>query len=300
MTELQDIGLGAAAIFRLLDLEPRLRTEPEDGLPPADRCEDGSEGILRLEKVSFTYPHGELPVLSEVSLCARRGEMIVIVGENGAGKSTLAKLMCRLYDPQAGRISWNGVDVRSMHIEDWYGRLAVVHQDFARFPVTFRENVGFGRVAHVDDDEQITRAADSAGLAHVLTRFPHGLDTALTKQLENGTEPSGGQWQRIAIARALMRSEDSEILIVDEPTAALDPKAEHDVFRLLRSVARDRVAVVISHRLALAREADQVVVLEQGRIVEHGTHDVLMARHGVYHTLFTRQASSYLENKEDR
>jgi ATP-binding cassette subfamily B protein len=292
--DLQEIALGSSAVFRLLDLQPQLTAGPGVPAGGADGAGDpGRRCTLEVRGVSFSYPGDDRRVLTAVDLSARTGEMVVIVGENGAGKTTLAKLLCRLYDPQEGAIRWCGTDIRALDLAAWRDRIAMVNQDYARFPATVRENIGFGQVSALDDQAAIEAAADRAGLRPAIRRWPAGLDTPLSKQLEAGVEPSGGQWQRIGIARALVRHHTSDLLILDEPTASLDAKAEYEIFRILRAMARDKIAIVISHRLALARTAHRIVVMEHGRVVETGTHDELMAAGALYHALFTRQASSY-------
>jgi ATP-binding cassette subfamily B protein len=296
MTNLQGSALGAAAIFRLLDLstphsQPHLAPHGVDEVvadPPRPW------GELRLRGVSFTYPGSETQALNGVDLTIRTGEIVVLVGENGAGKTTLAKLLCRLFDPTEGQILLDGRDTRTINLDTWRERLAVVMQDFARFPATVRENVGFGWLPKLADDAALWQVTRRAGMAAALETFPTGLDTPLTKQFEGGTELSGGQWQRVAIARALLRQPEAELLILDEPTAALDPQTEHEVFTTFRQMVEGKMAVIISHRLGLARMADAVAVLEGGRIVEVGAHDELMRLRGRYHAMFTRQADSYL------
>ena len=292
-SQLHEIALASSAVYRLLDLEPELvRWEPAAEPCGTDRP-PGAADQLVVSGLTFAYPVSDRRVLHGVDLEVRSGEMVVIVGENGAGKTTLAKLLCRLYDPQQGAIIWNGRDIRTFDVSEWRDRLGVVTQDYARFPASLRENIGYGRAGSLDDDS-IRAAADGAGLLPAVAALPQGFETPLSKQLDRGIEPSGGQWQRIAIARALLRHRQSDLLILDEPTAALDARAEHEILGILRTMARDKATIVISHRLALARTATRILVMADGRVVEDGTHDALMDRAGLYHELFTRQASSYL------
>ena len=210
------------------------------------------------------------------------------------GKTTLAKLLCRLYDPTQGSIYWNDQDLRSLKLDHLRSRIAVVMQDYARFPAKLRENVGWGFLPKVEEAEVIQTALQDAGLSYLCAELAEGLETPLGKQLEDGIDLSGGQWQRVAIARALMRLSEAELLVFDEPTAALDPKNEHEIYQIFRAIAKGRMTVVVSHRLALAKMADRIVVLEHGQIVEIGSHEELMGKEGTYHMMFSRQKSSYL------
>ena len=219
--------------------------------------------------------------------------MIALVGENGAGKTTLAKLICRLYDPQEGKILWNGQNLRELDLKELYSRIAVIMQDYARFPATVRENIGFGYLPLLQNDLALDNAIQKAGIAKAIEHLPQGLKTPLGKQLEGGVDLSEGQWQRIAIARSLMRLSAVELLIFDEPTAALDPKTEHEIYQLFGTITSNKIAVIISHRLALAKLADRIVVLENGKIIETGTHEELMAKGEQYYLMFTRQANNY-------
>ena len=290
--DIYDVSLATAPIFQLLDLEPQLvagtqpRVSPES-VPP------NRQGI-HIENVSFVYPGSHHAILRGIDLTIHPGEMVALVGENGAGKTTLAKLLCRLYDPSEGQISWNGQDFRRLSLEDVRSRIAVVMQDYARFPASLRENVGWGYLPHLQIDGLLKTALDKAGVANLLQELDEGIETPLGKELEHGTDLSGGQWQRVAIARSLMRLDDAELLVFDEPTAALDPKNEQEIYAIFRSIAQGRIAVVVSHRLALAKMCDRIIVLEHGQIIESGTHDQLMELQGQYHLMFSRQASSYL------
>lgn len=253
---------------------------------------------LHIENLSFAYPGCDRPTLNNLNLTIRSGEMVALVGENGAGKTTLAKLLCRLYDPQQGAIFWQGQDLRKWDLETLRSHITFVMQDYARFPATLRQNVGWGHLPDLYNDLAIHQALAQAGLGEFVAQLDQQLETPLGKQLASGIDLSGGQWQRVAIARALLRLQSqplsSGLLLFDEPTAALDPKHEQEIYSLLKTIAQGRVTLVISHRLALAKMADRIVVLQQGTVLEQDTHDQLMAQPSLYRTLFTRQASSYI------
>ncbi|MEB3292927.1 MAG: ABC transporter ATP-binding protein [Synechococcales bacterium] len=289
--EIYDVALVTAPIFQLLDLEPMLHSGDRPMLDPM-QVPMNDRGI-QLQSITFHYPGAEKPILKQLDFTIRPGEMIALVGENGAGKTTLAKLLCRLYDPTEGAIFWNGQDLRSLDLHELRSRIAVVMQDYARFPATLRENVGWGFLPKLRETVAIETVLQEAGIGQVIAELDQGLETPLGKQWENGIDLSGGQWQRLAIARSLLRLSQAELLVFDEPTAALDPKNEQEIYDIFKTIARDRMAVVVSHRLALAKIADRIVVLEHGEIVETGSHAELMANRDRYYTMFTRQASSY-------
>ncbi|MEG4072178.1 ABC transporter ATP-binding protein [Microcoleus sp. Pol14C2] len=301
-TNLYDISLSVSPIFQLLELKPELQSPLVDvasRLPSLS--EDGQDARptkdkigIEIKHLSFCYPGSNKSTVEDINLTINQGEMLVLVGENGAGKTTLGKLLGRLYDPTSGTIDWNGKDLRSYPLAYVRSRIAVVMQDYARFPSTVRENVGFGDLLSLSDDTAINEAISEAGISAKVNSLAAGLETPLGKQLEDGIDLSGGQWQRIAIARALMRLSTAEVLIFDEPTAALDPKTEHEIYSIFRQIAAGKTTIVISHRLGLAKIADRIAVMENGKIAEIGTHDELIASNGIYCSMFTRQASSYI------
>jgi ATP-binding cassette subfamily B protein len=249
---------------------------------------------IEFEDVGFKYPGREEFALRHVSLKIPKGQSVALVGQNGAGKTTLVKLLARLYEPSEGRILIDGKDTRSWDPDALRARLAVVFQDYNRYRFTARENVGFGSVDHRDDAPRLERAVDKGGARSVVSALPKGLDTMLGRQFDSGVELSGGQWQKIALARAFLR-EEADILVLDEPTAALDAASEHAVFDRFRTLAAGRTTLLISHRFATVRMADRIVVLDGGGVVEDGSHQELVALGGVYAGLFALQAKGYVE-----
>lgn len=283
--------LGIRPVFQFLDLKPSLNDE--DYAHESNRYLDNDAG-LSIENVDFSYPGSAHLVLKDISLRVAPGQMIVIVGENGSGKSTLAKLICRFYDPQSGNIVWNGQNIKSLPIDGLRSKMSVVFQDFARFPASVRENIGWANLAKLNDDIFIKSLLLKVKLFRFFDQNHEGLDTLLTKLFDGGTDLSGGQWQRIAIARALTRMGTTELLILDEPTASIDPENEHDIYALIREMATHCTTIVISHRLGMARFADRVVVLNDGKIIEEGTHEALMLQSGKYSEMFNKQMSQYV------
>jgi ATP-binding cassette subfamily B protein len=274
--------LGCAREFLCLS-----HAEASTGLPAPSTLQDG----VRFEAVSFTYPGGHRPALAEIDLRIRPGERIALVGENGAGKSTLVKLLLGLYHPTAGRISAEGIDLRSIAPETWRAMVGAVFQDYVRYSLTVRENVGFGRLEKLNDMRAIEEAARSSSAAEMIHSLPEGYETLLGKEFEGGQDLSQGQWQKLAIARAYLRS--AEILVLDEPASALDALAELEVYRQFVKLSQGKAVLLISHRLGSARLADRILFLQQGRIVQEGTHDELMAAGGPYAELYGLQAKWY-------
>ncbi len=247
---------------------------------------------LALHDVGFRYPGKDAWALRHVTLSIPTGESLALVGENGAGKTTLVKLLTRLYEPTEGRIVLDGRDLQDWDPLALRRRFGVLFQDFNQYQLVVKENVGLGSVDHLDDLPRIERAIDSGGARDVVSGLSSGLETPLGRWFQDGTELSGGQWQKIALARAFMR-EEADMLVLDEPTAALDAQAEHAVFERFRELARGRTTIVISHRFPTVRMAHTIVVLEHGEIVERGTHDDLVARGGTYARMFALQAEGY-------
>jgi ATP-binding cassette subfamily B protein len=246
---------------------------------------------IALDHVSFQYPLSERKALDNVSLDIRPGEVIALVGENGSGKTTLIKLLCRLYDPTVGTIAIDGIDLRQFNTTALRREISVTFQDYVSYHLTARENIWLGNVELPADDERIVAAAKLSGADEVIARFRHGYETCLGNWIEKGEELSVGEWQKVALARAFAR--DAQVMILDEPTSSLDARAEHEVFQRFRQIMQGKTTILISHRLSSVRMADRIYVLDQGRIVESGTHDELTERCGTYARLFEMQAQYY-------
>jgi ATP-binding cassette subfamily B protein len=257
----------------------------------ATRGPDPSDGI-RLENVSFVYPGATRKALDDVTLHIPRGEKLALVGENGAGKTTLIKLLTRLYEPTSGRLLLDGLPLAEWDAHALRSRVGVIFQDFIRYQLLLGENIGAGDVKRFDDEAGWHRAGEKGMVDSFVERLPSGYHTQLGRWFQSGQELSIGQWQKVALARAFMR-EDADILVLDEPTAAMDAEAEAEIFQRFRSLSDNRLGIVISHRFSTVRMADQIVVLQDGKVVERGTHIALMAAQGRYARLFNLQAEGY-------
>ena len=252
---------------------------------------DPSRGI-EFEKVSFSYPGTATKALDNISLQIRPGESLALVGENGSGKTTLIKLLTRLYEPTEGRILLDGVELQDWDVETLRQRIGVIFQDFGRYQFSVGENIGAGDVRHIDDSARWENAAKTGMAAPFIEDMPEGYETQLGRWFKGGRELSGGQWQKIALSRAFMRSE-ADILVLDEPTAAMDAASEAAIFDHFRSESHNKMTILISHRFSTVRAADQIIVIHDGEIVEHGNHESLLASNGQYASLFRLQAKGY-------
>jgi ATP-binding cassette, subfamily B, bacterial len=284
-------GIAEQAVF-VEDLFDFFRTMPSiaskpNAVPGPRPIREGYE----FRDVCFAYAGSSKLVLDHVNMRIHAGERIALVGENGAGKTTLVKLLARLYDPTSGAILLDGVDLRDYNVEDLRREVGVIFQDYMRYDMRVLENIGFGRIEALDDDGRVREAAAKAYADSVIAALPLGYDQMLGRRFEGGVDLSGGQWQKIALARAYMR--DAQVLILDEPTATLDARAEYEVFLRFTELTRGRMAVLISHRFSTVRMAERIFVLEHGRIVEEGSHQQLVAMRGRYAELFELQAAGY-------
>ena len=287
-------------LFDYFALAEQAAPEAPAGTASAQLASDGApawspstpdSGIV-FENVGFRYPSKEEYALRGLSLHIQPGESVAIVGQNGAGKTTLVKLLARLYRPTEGRILLDGSDLELWPVDMLRRRISVLFQDFNQYQLSVRENIGLGSVDHLEDGARVARAARSGGADAVAAALPEGLDARLGTWFEKGSELSGGQWQKIALSRAFMR-EEADILVLDEPTAALDAEAEHAVFQRFRELSLGRTTIVISHRFPTVRMARKIIVLEQGALIEAGSHAELIALGGKYAHMFALQAQGY-------
>jgi ATP-binding cassette subfamily B protein len=246
---------------------------------------------IEFRDVTFSYPGSDRPILHNLNLFLKPDERIALIGENGEGKTTIVKLLTRLYDPTAGQILLDGVDLREYDLDDFASNIAVIFQDFMRYDMTAWENIAVGQIGARENLEKVELAAKKSLAEGVIQKLPNGYDQMLGRRFETGVDLSGGEWQKVALARAYLR--DAQILVLDEPTAALDARSEHEVFERFAELTKGKMALLISHRFSTVKMADRIIVLEKGIIAEQGRHEQLMAHGGRYAEMFELQASSY-------
>jgi ATP-binding cassette subfamily B protein len=273
-------------LFGFFEVTPEIQS-PASPLPLPEPIRQG----FVFEDVGFRYPGADRWAVRHLSFTLKAGETLALVGENGAGKTTLVKLLTRLYDPDEGRITLDGRDLRDYDLDALRGAMGVIFQDFVRYNLTAGDNIAVGRISARDDHVRIERAASSSLADAVIDGLPQGYDQMIGKRFRNGVELSGGEWQKVAIARAYMR--DAQVLVLDEPTAALDARSEFEVFQRFKELSAGKSAVLISHRFSSVRMADRILVLSGGKVEASGTHAELLAQKGRYAELFELQAAGY-------
>jgi ATP-binding cassette, subfamily B, bacterial len=281
-----DQALFLTDLLAFFKMQPTIRSKP-NAVPAPRPIVRGFE----FRNVSFRYPGTERLVLNGLNFHLHPQERVALIGENGEGKTTIVKLLTRLYDPTDGDILLDGIDLRDYNLEDLYGEIGVIFQDFMRYEMTARENIACGRIEDLNQLGLLESAARKSGADQVIERLPRRYEQMLGRRFENGVDLSGGEWQKLALARAYLR--DSQVLILDEPTAALDARSEYEVFRRFAELTSEKMALFISHRFSTVRMADRIVVLENGRIAEEGTHEELSSLGGRYAEMFELQAASY-------
>ncbi|MDJ0726423.1 MAG: ABC transporter ATP-binding protein, partial [Prochloraceae cyanobacterium] len=283
---LQETLISMERLFRFLDSKITLSLSVGGRSVPSPIA----SGIT-FDRVSFTYPDGRV-ALEDISFKIEPGETIALVGENGAGKTTLIKLLSRFYDPTRGKILIDNIPLKNLDLEAWRKQIAVVFQDFSRYSLTIGENIALGNLLEKDNLKKIEIAAKKSGIADRITKLEYEYETPLGKQFD-GTELSGGEWQKVAIARAFMRQETAQILVLDEPTAALDPRSEYEIYNRFSELVKGKMSVLVTHRLASVRMSDRIIVLKSGRLIETGTHKELLQLGGEYANLWSMQATRY-------
>ena len=281
-----DQALFLTDLLAFFGMQPTICSKP-NALPAPRPMERGFE----FRNVSFSYPGNSRLILNRLNFQLRPGERVALIGENGQGKTTIVKLITRLYDPSEGQILLDGVDLREYEIEDLHREMGVIFQDFMRYEMTARENIAVGRIEEINNLELLKTAARKSMADHVVGQLPEHYEQMLGRRFDHGVDLSGGEWQKVALARAYLR--DAQLLILDEPTAALDARSEFEVFRRFSELTAGKTALFISHRFSTVRMADRIVVLDNGKIVEEGSHDQLASLGGRYAEMFEMQASSY-------
>jgi ATP-binding cassette subfamily B protein len=285
-TDISDQALYLKDLFEFFEMKPTIQST-QHALPAPRPIRSGFE----FRNVGFAYPGSNRMVVENINFLLETKEKIALIGENGAGKTTLVKLLARLYDPTEGQILLDGVDLREYDVEDLRKEIGVIFQDYMRYELLAKENIGFGKIEDLADSSRIEMAAQKSMAFQVIGKLPNGYDQMIGRRFDGGVDLSGGEWQKFALARAYMR--DAQLLILDEPTATLDARAEYEVFHRFAELTKGKMAVLISHRFSTVRMADRILVLQNGRIREQGTHHHLVALGGQYAELFELQAAGY-------
>jgi ATP-binding cassette subfamily B protein len=286
MSQIYEQSLYLRDLFTFFEMQPSIASQPGARQVPRPIARG-----FEFQGVGFKYPGGDKWAVRNLTFKLEPGERVALVGENGAGKTTLVKLLSRLYDPDEGTILLDGVDLRTYDVASLHRAIGVIFQDFVRYDFLLKENIGVGEIGAVEDTPRIEVAAQRSLAADVASRLKDGYAQMLGRRFDGGVELSGGEWQKVALARAYLR--DAEVLILDEPTAALDARAEYQVFQRFTELTKGKMAVLISHRFSTVRMADRILVLEQGQIIEDGSHEALLSRPGTYAELFNLQAAGY-------
>lgn len=284
-TRISESALYLQDYFDFLDLKIEQTSEAKTPIP-----ETITQGF-QINDLHFAYPGSKTEVLKGVTFTMKAGEKMAFVGQNGAGKTTLIKLFLRFYEPTQGEILLDGININKFDVDEYRNRFGVIFQDFFKYEFTLRENIAVGNISEIDNDETIGYAASKSLAEQVVSEMEDGLEQRLGRRFYQGQELSGGQWQKVALARAYMK--DADIMVLDEPTSALDAQAEYDVFERFIALTKGKTSIIISHRFSTVRMADRILVLQNGQVLELGTHEELMANPKLYSELFKLQAAGY-------
>jgi ATP-binding cassette subfamily B protein len=272
-------------VFDFLNLKEKI-TAAAPGVKPVEL-----KNSISAENITFSYPGNNVPVIKNISFNIKKGEVVALVGHNGAGKSTLVRLLCRLYDPDSGVIKYDGDDIKQMNPEEYRKHFSVVFQDFMLYNLSAGENIRLGNIGKAGEAGPADKPAQATGIHELISSLPAGYDTVIGNLFDDSRELSWGEWQKIALARALYRN--APVLILDEPSSALDADSEYQIFSRLREIIQGKTTILITHRFTNVKLADRIIVMSKGAVEENGTHDELMKKKGIYYNMYTRQSSRF-------